>query len=149
MNREELIQLRDAIDLALALPDSVRKLLAQWLAPETAKPNGHDPHPPPLASASAKALSGKSSLLAQKAEAQARASEQRLLAAMRDNPGLTVVALANAAGASRSAAGERLRQLAVRGAVEKDTIGRWRIVEEKPREDEAREAPGPQPPSPN
>jgi hypothetical protein len=31
MNREELVQLRDAIDLALALPDSVRALLAQWL----------------------------------------------------------------------------------------------------------------------
>jgi hypothetical protein len=47
MNREELVQLRDAIDMTLALPDSVRELLAQWLAPGVSKPNGHDPHPPP------------------------------------------------------------------------------------------------------
>lgn len=42
MTRQELIQLRDAIDMALALPDSLRELLAQWLTPEAAKPNGHD-----------------------------------------------------------------------------------------------------------
>jgi hypothetical protein len=52
LNREELIALRDAIDLALALPDSVRALFAQWLTPEIAQPNGRDPHsavamPPP------------------------------------------------------------------------------------------------------
>jgi hypothetical protein len=29
MNREELIQLRDAIDMTLALPDSVRELLVK------------------------------------------------------------------------------------------------------------------------
>jgi hypothetical protein len=33
MTREELIQTRDAIDMTLALPDSVREMLAQWLAP--------------------------------------------------------------------------------------------------------------------
>ncbi len=137
MNRDELAALRDAIDLTLALPDSIRELLAQWLAPETTKPNGHDPHPPPLAPASAKALSGKSSPLAQKAEAQARASEQRLLAAMRANPGASVDGLAKAAGANRSSTGERLRQLAGRGAVEKDPAGRWRIAEEKPPAGEA------------
>ena len=54
MNRDELIQLRDAIDMTLALPDSVRALLAQWLAPEAAQGaarpgNGLDPHPPPIA----------------------------------------------------------------------------------------------------
>ena len=46
MTREELIALRDAIDMTLALPDSLRELLAQWLAPEASKPNGHDPSPP-------------------------------------------------------------------------------------------------------
>ena len=46
MTREELVQLRDAIDMTLALPDSIRELLAQWLTPAAAKPNGHDPHPP-------------------------------------------------------------------------------------------------------
>ena len=45
MNREELTALRDAIDVTLALPDSIRELLAQWLAPEAARPNGHDARP--------------------------------------------------------------------------------------------------------
>lgn len=31
MTREELVALRDAIDITLALPDSIRELLAQWL----------------------------------------------------------------------------------------------------------------------
>jgi hypothetical protein len=46
MTREELTALRDAIDITLALPDSIRELLAQWLTPATAKSNGRDPHPP-------------------------------------------------------------------------------------------------------
>ncbi len=46
MTREELVALRDAIDLALALPDSIRELLFQRLAPAAAKPNGHDLHSP-------------------------------------------------------------------------------------------------------
>jgi hypothetical protein len=56
MTREELIQLREAIDLTLALPDSIRELLAQWLAPAAAKSNGRDLHPPvppPLSSKAA------------------------------------------------------------------------------------------------
>jgi DNA-binding IclR family transcriptional regulator len=72
----------------------------------------------------------------------AKTAERKLLEAMRDNPGLSVVALANAAGSSRSATGERLRQLAARGVVEKDLTGRWKLkVEEKEL--------GPQQPSPN
>jgi hypothetical protein len=50
MTREELTALRNAIDMTLALPDSLRALLAQWLMPEAAKPNGHDRHPPAPAS---------------------------------------------------------------------------------------------------
>ena len=46
MDRAELAALRDAIDMTLALPDSIRELLAQWLAPAAAKSNGHDLHPP-------------------------------------------------------------------------------------------------------
>ena len=40
MTRAELTALHDAIDTTLALPDSIRELLAQWLAPTAAKPNG-------------------------------------------------------------------------------------------------------------
>ena len=46
---------------------------------------------------------------------------------MRENPGLSVNALANAANASRSATGERLRQLGRRGVIEKKGDGRWRL----------------------
>jgi hypothetical protein len=70
----------------------------------------------------------------------AQAAEQRLLTAMRQNPGLSVIALANAAGSSRSATGERLRQMALRGVVTKDTTGRWKLKEAEP---------GPQQPSPS
>jgi hypothetical protein len=60
----------------------------------------------------------------------AQAAEQKLLTAMRQNPGLSVIALANAAGSGRSATGERLRQMALRGVVEKDLAGRWKLREE-------------------
>ena len=61
----------------------------------------------------------------------AQAAERQLLAAMADNPGLSVVALANAAGSSRAATGERLRQMAARGVVEKDLTGRWKLKGEE------------------
>jgi hypothetical protein len=64
---------------------------------------------------------------------------------MQDNPGLSVIALANAVGSSRSATGERLRQMAFRGVVEKDVTGRWKLKREEPQGDE----PGPQQPSPD
>jgi hypothetical protein len=114
MNREELIQLRDAIDMALALPDSVRELLVKWLAPE--KPNGHDPHPP-AASPPPRQAKRKPNAFA------AKTAERKLIEAMRDNPSMSVVGLANAAGSSRSAAGERLRQMALRGSRISRTIG--------------------------
>jgi DNA-binding IclR family transcriptional regulator len=56
---------------------------------------------------------------------------------MADNQNLTVIALANATNAGRSATGERLRQLAERGVVEKSATGRWRLKGE---------AAGPMPP---
>jgi DNA-binding IclR family transcriptional regulator len=68
---------------------------------------------------------------------------------MADNPGLSVVALANAAGSSRSATGDRLRQLAARGTVEKDSAGRWKLKKEESRQPTHGEELGPQQPSPN
>jgi hypothetical protein len=137
MTREELIALRDAIDLTLALPESIRRMLAEWLMPEAAKPNGHDPHPP----APMPPLQAKTRAKARRVKpTPAQAAEQRLLTAMRQNPGLSVIALANAAGSSRSATGERLRQMALRGVVTKDTTGRWKLKEAEP---------GPQQPSPS
>jgi Winged helix-turn-helix DNA-binding len=130
MTREELIQLRDAIDLTLALPDSLRELVAQWLAPAAAKPNGHD-HSPPAPPSSPPRVKAQAKRTRKPTPAQG--AERKLLAAMRDNPGLSVIALANAAGSSRSATGERLRQMAARGVVEKDLTGRWKLKSEEAR----------------
>jgi Winged helix-turn-helix DNA-binding len=130
MTKDVLIALRDAIDITLALPESVRVMLAQWLMPEAQKPNGRDLHspasssPPPAHPAKAHR---RQSVFA------AKTAERRLIEAMRDNPGLSVVALANAVGSSRSATGERLRQLAARGMVEKDPAGRLKMKREEPR----------------
>jgi hypothetical protein len=137
MDREELLKLHAALGAVLALPDSIRELLVKWL--ETSKPNGHDPHPPVLTPTPppAKARRRKSAF-------SAKTAERKLLAAMADNPGLSVIALANAAGSSRSATGERLRQMALRGTVEKDLTGRWKLKGEE-RPPTQGEGPGPQP----
>ncbi len=52
----------------------------------------------------------------------AKAAERRLLAAMQESPGSSVVALAHAVGAGRSITGERLRRLAMQGAIESDVL---------------------------
>jgi len=59
-------------------------------------------------------------------------AEERLLAALQAQPGGTVIALAAAAGARRSATGERLRRLARDGIVEKDGDGHWRVKPKEP-----------------
>lgn len=140
MTLDELTALRDAIDALVKLPDRLRDQVAQWLAPTAARPNGRDPHPP-QAEPEASARVGKFPTLndpphAGKASrgrrpAAAKAAEQRLLTAMRESPGLSANALANAAGASRSTTGERLRRLAARGAIAKDGAGRWRLAGEE------------------
>ena len=138
MTRDELAALRDALEAVLAWPDAVRVEVARWLAPAAAKPNGRDSHPPPIAPTSAEVpkrnissprrspapYAGKAS---RARPTSAKTAEQRLIAAMRENPGLSVAALANAANASRSSTGERLRRLSEAGVVEKDNAGRWRL----------------------
>jgi hypothetical protein len=133
VNREELTALRNAIEVLLKLPDGVRAQLGRWFAPTAAKPgNGHDPHPPPHVQA---AYVGKSKR--GRPKTSTKTAERKLIAAMADNPGLSVIALANAAGSSRSATGERLRQMAARGVVEKDQTGRWKLKGKEPRPTEA------------
>ena len=150
MTRDELAALRDAIDTVLTWPDSVRAEIARWLSPAAAKPgNGLDLHPPPTVTpgkapgartdleprATVAGGSTKPTPYAGKRRrakpSPAKAAEQRLLTAMAVNPGLSVNALANAAGGSKSATGERLRQLAQRGLVEKDSGGHWRLKAEE------------------
>jgi hypothetical protein len=149
MTREELTALRDAIDMTLALPDSIRALLAQWLAPAAAKPNGHDPHPPVLpptpkaAPTPRPAASKPHAAKRYDNPAHARAAERRLLAAMREHPGLSAASLAKVVGAGLSTTKERLRRMGAQALIEKGADGRWRVKAEELRE------PGPSQPSPN
>jgi hypothetical protein len=147
MEREKLLMVRALIDAFLALPEDLRAEVSRLLASGGPKPNGHDLHSPapssPPPPPPAKARHRQSTF-------SAKTAERKLLAAMRDNPGLSVVALAIAAGSSRSATGERLRQMALRGMVEKDPAGRWKLKGEATRPPPTQEEePGPQQPSPN
>jgi hypothetical protein len=144
MIREELVQLRDAIDMTLALPDSIREMLAQWLAPEVAKPNGRDPHPPvppptPKAAPTPRPTASKP----YDNPAHARAAERKLLAAMREHPGFSAASLAKAVGAGLSTTKERLRRMGAQDLIEKAPDGRWQVKSEEPRSPPAREEPGP------
>jgi hypothetical protein len=132
MTREELTALRDAIDLTLALPDSIRALLAQWLAPETAKPNGHDPHPPtPIATLKTAPMPRPAASRPYDNPAHARAAERRLLAAMREHPGLSAASLAKVVGAGLSTTKERLRLMGAQELIEKASDGRWKVKSEE------------------
>ena len=155
MNRDELTALRNAIDVVLVWPDAVRDQVAAWLAPEAIREagNGVDRDPPTASPADngsgripeshphrpaphvGKTRHGRSSTAAK--------TDERLLEALRDAPGLSAVKLAAAVRINRSTVGERLRELAGRELVETDDDGRWRFVEEKA----ARVEPGPQSPS--
>jgi DNA-binding GntR family transcriptional regulator len=61
----------------------------------------------------------------------AKIAERRLLAAMRENPGLTIDALAPAASLSRTAVRFLMLHLAAKGLVDKSSAGRWRVKEER------------------
>jgi hypothetical protein len=143
MDRAELVVLHAALETVLAWPDSVRDQVAAWLTPAAAKGNGVD-HPPPAAAPAPPS---------RRARAKARQNspfnvQTRLIEALKGNASLTERALANAAGVSRSSAGERLRALAERGMIEKDLAGRWKLKEEKPRPPTQEAAPDPtQPPA--
>jgi Winged helix-turn-helix DNA-binding len=160
MGREELLMVRALIDAFLALPEDLRAEVSRLLTLEAAKPgNGLDHHPPPPPAANSSSQKEQplrraptpyvSERRRARLQASSKAAERKLLAAMRDNPGLSVIALANAAGSSRSATGERLRQMAARGVVTKDITGKWKVKEEEPALRPAGEDPGPFQPSPS
>ena len=122
MNRDELAALRDAIDVLLAWPPAVRDQIAAWLTPQAAKPNGHDPHPPPPRQA--KVRRPESAFAA-------KTAERKLIEAMRATPGASVIMLARSVGGNRSSVGEQLRKLALTGAIEKASDGHWRLKAEE------------------
>jgi hypothetical protein len=125
VNRAELGALRDAIDTILSWPDSVRGLIAQWLQPDAAKPNGANPsrksRPPSNRPSGFKSGVGESA-----------AREQALLEAMRDHPEAGVVQWAKATRCDKSAVSMRLGRLAKRGVVERGDNGRWRLTGANP-----------------
>lgn len=121
--------LRDAIDLALALPDSVRTLPAQWLLDDIPKSNGLDLPPP---SAAPKPHPAKAKSSAKPSSRSVKAGEKKLLAALRESPNQGAGALARVSGGARSSTQERLKRLAARGAIEK-TVEGWRIAGEEAR----------------
>jgi DNA-binding transcriptional ArsR family regulator len=140
MNRAHLVTLHAAMSALLALPPSMLDEIARWLAP--AKPNGHDPHPPngkdldppPIASSSPRSPATPHAGKTRHGRSPAAAkTDERLLEALRDAPGLSAVKLAAAVRINRSTVGDRLRELAGRELVEKDDDGRWRLAGEESR----------------
>ena len=140
MNRAHLVTLHAAMSALLALPPSMLDEIARWLAP--AKPNGHDPHPPngkdldppPIASLSPRSPATPHAGKTRHGRSPAAAkTDERLLEALRDAPGLSAVKLAAAVRINRSTVGGRLRELAGRELVEKDDDGRWRLAGDESR----------------
>lgn len=114
MTRKELVALRDAVDLALALPDSIRELLAQWLALAAAKaqrPRSSPPVPVPVPSPEAAPTPRPAASKPYDNPAHARAAERKLLAAMREHPGLSAASPAKVVGAGLSTTKERLKRM--------------------------------------
>jgi hypothetical protein len=124
MNRQELVALQDALAAVLSWPDPVRDQVAQWLTPPVSKPgNGHVPHPPNTHGETSAPRPAKAP---PQTKSNSKTAERKLLDALQGSAG-SVSALAKAAGASKSSTGERLRRLAERGTVTKDSAGHWRL----------------------
>ena len=73
--------------------------------------------------------------------ANARAAERKLLAAMRERPGLSAASLAKVVGAGLSTTKERLRRMDAQELIEKAKDGRWQVKAEEPRSTEDKFAP--------
>jgi hypothetical protein len=123
VNRAELGALRDAIDTILNWPDSVRDQIAQWLQPNTAKPNAAH-HGTPSSRSSRHRGVGPG--------VEEAACERALLDAIRDHPEAGVVQWAKVTQCEKSAVSMRLGRLARRGVVERDGNGRWRVAAANP-----------------
>ena len=124
MDRAELGALRDAIDTILNWPDSVRDQIAQWLQPNTAKPNAARHATPSSRSNRHRGIGPV---------VEEAACERALLEAMRDDSEAGVVQWAKTTRCDKSAVSMRLGRLAKRsGLVERDGNGRWRLAATNP-----------------
>ena len=143
MTRNELAALRDAIDTVLTWPrrcslrspaGSRRRRRSPATTSTRIRPRSSpDRARAPPSHRWRRSRSARAKRAAKPKPSPAKAAEQRLLTAMRENPGLSVNALATTTGSSRSATGERLRGLASRGVIEKGGDGRWRLAGEEAR----------------
>jgi hypothetical protein len=122
VDREELAQLRDAIDM----------MLARQIVSVSFWPNGSRRRRP----AASKSHAAKR----YDNPAHARAAERRLLAAMREHPGLSAASLAKVVGAGLSTTKDRLKRMGAQELIGKVLDGRWRVKAEEPQGEE----PGPQ-----
>jgi hypothetical protein len=125
VDRAELGALRDAIDMILTWPDSVRGQVAQWLQTDALKPNRADPGR--LSRFRSNRPRGFKPGVGESA-----ARERALLEAMRDDPEAGVVQWAKTTHCDKSSVSMRLGRLAKRGVVERDGNGRWRLAGANP-----------------
>lgn len=132
MERTELLMVRALIDAFLALPEDLRAEVSRLLASGSPKPNGHDPHPP-APTPKPKVASKPHAAKPYDNPAHARAAERKLLAAMREHPGLSAASLAKVVGAGLSTTKERLRRMGRQDLIEKAPDGRWQVRAEEPR----------------
>jgi hypothetical protein len=128
-----LVAIRDALTAIIALPPPIREVVASLIAPR-ATPNGEDPRPPAFPAARTPPRSSRRKLIGEwqgPTPEEVRASEGRLLDAMRAAPDAGVAELARRVGSNTSTVSMRLGRLAERGEVE-CIDGKWRVVEENP-----------------
>jgi hypothetical protein len=123
---DDLIQLRNAIDTLLELPENIRGVLAALIAPK-ASGNGHDEHPPAY-----HPPQRRRRLQTKPSASVVKENETELIDAMRERPDATFAQLAEATDSPQATVNERVKRLRQRGEVSKDDRGRW-VVEDPAR----------------
>lgn len=129
MHTDDLVAIRDALTAIIAFPPPVRDVVASLIA-SRATPNGEDPRLPAFPAVRTPPRSSRRKLIGEwkrPTPEEVRASESRLLDALRAAPDAGVAELARRV----STVSMRLGRLAERGEVER-IGGKWRVVEENP-----------------
>ena len=165
MNREQLVQLRAAIDTLLSWEPAVLDEITRWLGapPETAqngasapqtvsenngakdaaasndapKANGRDPHPPRTQISRPRP--------AKRRPDKRKTLEQQIKEALAERPNQSAGELARSVGGAQTTVSRELKRMGERGLIEKTGDG-WRLASSSVK---ARPSPDPQQPSPN
>ena len=144
MDTVKLVALKNTIETLLSLDDVTRSVLVGLIAASEPEPvrkgNGLDyeplaaievPRRDPDRPQPRSKVKGKPKR-ARPTPEEVRNAEEKLLAALRDQPGAKTTALAHHLDANLSTIVERLRRLERRGAVSRDDAGRWRVAQGAP-----------------